>query len=126
MEALEATMNKHNIYLDTSSTSSLRQTIYASIYASSGPGCALSDSSYSSSSHEWLIDSGSSYHMGKEKAMFWDLDYCNTKNIYVGDDKSLRVVGFGIVHLDNVSLKMYYVFQLILQPFISVSNNLFR
>eukprot|EP00253_Pinus_taeda_P011076 PITA_11076 len=68
--------------------------------SSSQSGYALNVSS-SSHSHEWLIDSGASYHMAKNKAMFPSLNDCNTKNIYVGDDRSLNVVGTGTVHLDN-------------------------
>ena len=69
--------------------------------------CQASRSGYdlnvfsSSHSHEWLIDSGASYHMEKNKAMFSSLNDCNTKNIYVGDDRSLIVVGSGTIHLDN-------------------------
>ena len=33
--------------------------------------------------------------------MFSTINDCNTKNIYVGDDRSLNVVGFGTIHLDN-------------------------
>ena len=39
--------------------------------------------------------------MAKNKAMFSSLNDCNTKNIYVGDDRSLSVVGTGTVHIDN-------------------------
>ena len=39
--------------------------------------------------------------MAKNKAMFSFLNDCNTKNIYVGDDRSLSVVGTLTVHLDN-------------------------
>ena len=69
MEALEAAMKKHNIHLDTSSTSSSGQALSAFAYASSISGYALNVSS-SSSSHEWLIDYGASYHMGKDKSCF--------------------------------------------------------
>ena len=100
MEALEATMKKHNVHLNTSSTSYSGQTLSASTYASFALGYALNVSS-SSSSHEWLIDSGASYHMGKDKAVFSTLNDCNTKNIFVGDDRSLIVEGFGTVHLNN-------------------------
>ena len=100
MEALEETMNKQTIHLDTSSTSYSGQTLFSSAYASSRSGYALNVSS-SSSSHEWLIDSGASYHMGKDKAMFSTLNDCNTKNIFVGDDRSLSVEGSGTVHLSN-------------------------
>jgi len=57
--------------------------------------------SSSSHSHEWLIDSGASYHMAKNKAIFSSLNDCNTKIIYVGDDRSLSVVGIGTIHLNN-------------------------
>jgi hypothetical protein len=100
MEALEAIMKKHNIHLDTYSTSSSRQALSAFSYASSRSGYALSVSS-SSSSHEWLIDYGAFYHMGKDKAMFLNLNDCNTINIFVSDDKSLSADGSGIVHLNN-------------------------
>jgi hypothetical protein len=86
MAALEAAMKKHNISIDSSSSSH---------------GHALSASGFSfnthstttSSSNEWLIDSGASYHMAKDKAIFSALNECNTKEIFVGDDKSLSVVG---------------------------------
>ena len=93
-------MKKHNIHLDTSSTSCSGQTIFASVYAPSRSGYALNVTS-SSPSHEWLIESGASYHMGKDKAAFLALNNCNTKNIYVDDDRSLSVVGSGTIHLNN-------------------------
>ena len=104
MEALEATMNTHNIHLDTSSTSSSGHALFAFAYASSRLGYALNSYS-SSSSHEWLIDSGASYHMGKDKVVFLTLDDCNTKNIFVGDDRSLSVEGSGTIHLKNGQIK---------------------
>ena len=52
-------------------------------------------------SSDLLVDSGASYHMAKNKAMFSSLNDCNTKNIYVGDDRYLSVVGSGTIHLDN-------------------------
>jgi hypothetical protein len=94
MGALEAAMKKKNI--STYSTSS-----------SSSHGHALSTSGFSfntpsnSSSDEWLIDSGESYHMAKDKDIFSALNECNTKKICVGDDRSLSVVGSGIVQVDN-------------------------
>jgi hypothetical protein len=104
MEALEESMKKHNIHLDTYSTSYSGQTLSTFAYASSRSGYALNVSS-SSSSHEWLIDSGASYHIGKDKAVFSTLQDCNTKNIFVGDDRSLRVEGSAIVHLNNGQIK---------------------
>ena len=106
MEALEETMKKHNIHLDTSSISSSRQALSTSAYVSSSSGYALNVSS-SSSSHEWLIDSGASYHMGKDKVVFSTLNDCNTKNIFVGDDRSLSVEWYGTI---MVRSRMYYVF----------------
>lgn len=102
MEALEAAMKKHNIHLEHSSTSTSSLGITLSVCGcqASLSGYALNVSS-SSHSHEWLIDSGAYYHMAKNKAMFSSLNDCNTKNIYVGDDRSLSVVGTGTVHLDN-------------------------
>eukprot|EP00253_Pinus_taeda_P021452 PITA_21452 len=104
MEALEAAMKKHNIHVEHSSTSTSTS---SSGMALSACRCQTSQFDYalnvSSSfhSHEWLIDSGASYHMAKNKAMFSSLHDCNTKNIYVGDDRSLNVLGTGTVHLDN-------------------------
>jgi hypothetical protein len=66
-------MKKHNINIDSSSSNS------------SSHGHALSTSSFSfnatstSSSYEWLIDFGASYHMAKDKAIFYSLNECNTK-----------------------------------------------
>jgi hypothetical protein len=86
MVALEATMKKHNISIDSTSSS----------YSH---GHALSSSSFSfntystSSSDEWLIDSRASYHMAKDKTIFSTLNGCNTKKIFVGDDRSLSIVG---------------------------------
>jgi hypothetical protein len=91
-------MKNHNISNDSSSSSSS---------SSSSHGHALSASSFSfnatstSSSNEWLIDFVESYHMAKDKAIFLALNECNTKKIFVGDDSSLSVVGYGIVQVYN-------------------------
>eukprot|EP00253_Pinus_taeda_P009176 PITA_09176 len=73
MEALEAAMKKHNIHVEHSSTSTSTSSSGMKLSAcrcqSSQSGYALNVSS-SSHSHEWLIDSGASYHMAKNKAMF--------------------------------------------------------
>jgi hypothetical protein len=39
--------------------------------------------------------------MDKDKDIFYDLNECNTKKIFVGDDISLSVVGSRIVQVDN-------------------------
>jgi hypothetical protein len=93
MEALEAAMKKHNINLDSSS------------YTSSSHGHALyaygfSFKATSTSFDECLIDFEASYHIA-DKTIFSALNECNTKQIFVGDDRSLSVVGFGIVQVDK-------------------------
>ena len=61
--------------------------------------------------------------MAKNKAMFSSLNDCNTKNIYVCDERSLIVVGSGTIHLDNgrfndllcvptLSCNLLYVYQI--------------
>jgi hypothetical protein len=96
MAVLEAAMKKHKISIDSSSSSS-----------SSSHGHALYSSGFSfnttstSSSYEWLIDSGASYHMAKDKDIFYALNECNTKKTFVGNDRSLSVVGSGTVQVDN-------------------------
>jgi hypothetical protein len=91
MVSLEAMVKKYNINLDSSSSTS------------SSHGHALSTSGFSfnatstSSSDECPFDSRASYHMDNDKAIFSSLNECNTKQIFVGDNKSLSVVGSGIV-----------------------------
>ena len=93
-------MKKHNINLEHSSPSSSGMTLSAYGCQTSRFGYALNVSS-SSHSHEWFIDSVASYHMDKNTTMFSSLNDCNTKHIYVGDDRSLSVVGSGTIHLEN-------------------------
>ena len=94
MAALEATMKKHHISLDLSSESNSHG------HALCASGYSYTASS-SSTSNEWLIDFGASYHMAKDQAIFSTMHECNTKQIFVGDDRSLNVVGFGIVQVDD-------------------------
>jgi hypothetical protein len=72
MATLEAVMKKHNINID-----------------------------YTSSSNDWIIDSGAFDHMDKDKDIFSALNECNTKKIFVGDDRSLSVVGYGTIQVEN-------------------------
>jgi hypothetical protein len=94
MASLEAAMKKHNINIDSTSSSSSH-------------GHALSSYIFSvnttstSSFDDWLIDSGASYHMDKNKDIFSSLNECNTKKLFVGDDRSLSVVGSGTIQVDN-------------------------
>jgi hypothetical protein len=39
--------------------------------------------------------------MAKDKDIFSALNECNTKKIFVGDDRSLSVVGSGTIQVDN-------------------------
>jgi hypothetical protein len=94
MASLEAVMKKQNISIDSTSSSSSH-------------GHALSASSFSfnrtftSTFDEWLIDSGSSYHMDKDRDIFSTLNECNTKKIFVGDDRSLSVEGSITIQVEN-------------------------
>jgi hypothetical protein len=93
MVVLEVVMKKHNISIDSTSSSS--------------HGHALSASSFSfnttstSTFEEWLIDSRASYHMAKDGDIFYALNECNTKKIFVGDDRSLSVEGSGTIQVKN-------------------------
>jgi hypothetical protein len=94
MAALEASMKKQNISIDSTSSSSSHG------HALSASGFSF-NTTYTYSSDEWLIDYGAYYHMAKDKDIFSSLNGCNTKKIFVGDDRSLSVVGSGIVQVDN-------------------------
>jgi hypothetical protein len=83
METLEVVMKKHNIIIDSSSYSSHE-------HALSAYGFSFNETS-TSSSGEWLIDSKASYQMAKDKSIFSTLNECNTKKIFVGDDRSLSM-----------------------------------
>ena len=63
------------------------------------------NASYTSSYNDWLINYGSYYHMDKDKAIFSSLNECNTKQIFIGGDRSLNVVRFGIVQLNDGHFK---------------------
>ena len=87
-------MKKHHIILGSSSESTSHG---HSLCAS---GYSYTASSFSTS-NEWLIDSGASYHMAKDQAIFSTMHECNTKQIFVVDDRSLSVVGLGKVPAEN-------------------------
>jgi hypothetical protein len=97
MPALEASMKKHNISTDSSSSSSSSHG-----HALSASGFSFNTTSTTTSSFdEWFIDSRASYHMDKDKAIFYALNECNTKKIFIGDDRSLSVVGSGTIKVEN-------------------------
>jgi hypothetical protein len=95
MVFLEETMKKHNISIDSTS------------YSSSSHGHALSSSGFSfntpssSTSDKWLIDSREYYHMDKDRDIFSTLNECNTKKLFVGDDRSLSVEGSRTIQVEN-------------------------
>jgi hypothetical protein len=74
LASLEAVMKKHNISIDYTSSSSSHG------HALSAFGFSFNTNS-TSSSYEWLIDSRASYHMAKDKDIFYALNECNTKKI---------------------------------------------
>jgi hypothetical protein len=73
MACLEAAMKKHNINIDSTSSSSHGHALSAS-------GFSFNTTS-TSSFDELLIDSGASYHMSKDRDIFSSLNECNTKKI---------------------------------------------
>jgi hypothetical protein len=103
MEALEAMMKKHNIDIDSSYFSSHGHTLSASGFSFNATSTASSD--------EWFIDSTTSYHMDKDKAIFSTINESSTKKIFVGDDRSISVIGSGTIQVDNVHVNVYCVFQ---------------
>ena len=72
MAALEEAMKKNHIILDSSSESTSHG------HALCAFGYSYTASSYSTSI-EWLIDSGASFHMAKDQAIFSTMHECNTK-----------------------------------------------
>lgn len=45
----------------------------------------------------WLIDSGCSNHMTRDKSLFSSLDELMSITVRLGDDKQIKVCGEGIV-----------------------------
>jgi hypothetical protein len=87
-------VTKHNISIDsTSSSSSHGHALYAFGFSFNATSTSSND--------KWLIESIASYHMDKEKAIFSTLNECKTNKIFVGDDRSLSVIGFGKAQVDN-------------------------
>jgi hypothetical protein len=72
-------MNKHNISIESTYSSSSHRHVLSSF------GFSFNTTS-TSSYEEWLIDSGAYYHMDKDKYIFFSLNQCNTEKIFVGDD----------------------------------------
>jgi hypothetical protein len=94
MTTLETITKKHNIGIDSNTSSSSHE------HALSASGFSFNTTS-TSTSHEWLIDLGASYHMAKDRDICSSLNECNTKKIFVGDDRSLSVEGSGIVQVKS-------------------------
>ena len=53
-----------------------------------GKGQALMENT--SSSSEWILDSGASYHMGSSKDDFFSLNKSKVPHIFVGDDTMME------------------------------------
>ena len=66
---------------------------------SKGKGQALM--AHSSSSSEWILDSGASYHMGSSRDDFCALNKSQVPHIFVGDDTKMEVEGKGNVEMEN-------------------------
>ena len=65
--------------------------------------------------------------MAKDQAIFSTMHECNTKQIFVGDDRSLSVVGSGTVPVENGHFSdVLCVPKNCLQFVISLSNYSFR
>jgi hypothetical protein len=99
--SLEAAMKKHNINIDSTSS-------YSSHGHELSPSGFSFNATSTSSFDEWLIYSRAPYLMAKDKAIFSALNECNTKKIFVGDDRYLSVVGSGTFQVDNGHSMMYY------------------
>ena len=59
----------------------------------------------SSSSWEWILDSGATYHMGSLKRYFSSLKKSNVPHIFVGNDTQVDVKGKGQIEMENGELK---------------------
>ena len=58
-----------------------------------------------SSSSEWILDSGASYHMGSSKQDFSSLEQSKVPHIFMGDDTKMEVEGKGHVDMENGEFK---------------------
>ena len=70
---------------------------------SKGKGQALMANT--SSSSEWILDSGASYHMGSSKGDFSSFKQSQVPHIFVGDDTKMEVEGKGHVEIENGEFK---------------------
>ena len=91
-------MRKHNIdvpnaYKDKDSTPN----------SFKGKGQALMANT--SSSMEWILDSGASYHMGSSKDDFCSLNKSKVPHIFVGDDTKMEVEGKGNIEMETGEFK---------------------
>jgi hypothetical protein len=66
MEALEEAMKKHKMSIDSCFSSSHANALSASGFSF--------NATFTSSYNEWLIDYGASYHMAKDKVIFFVLN----------------------------------------------------
>ena len=59
----------------------------------------------SSSSREWILDLGASYHMGSSKGDFSLLEQSKVPHIFVGNDTQVEAEGKGQVEMENGEFK---------------------
>ena len=60
---------------------------------------------HSSSSLEWILDSGASYHMGSSRDDFCSLNKSKVPHIFMGDDTKIEVQGKGHVEMETGEFK---------------------
>ena len=76
MEVLEKTIKKQHISLNFSS----KTTYHGHALCTSSLSYSAS---YSSTSNEWVINSGAYYDKAKDQAIFYTMHECNTKQIFL-------------------------------------------
>ena len=59
----------------------------------------------STSSMEWILDSGASYHMGSSKEDFSSMKQSKVQHIFVGDDTKMEFKGKINVEMENGEFK---------------------
>lgn len=48
---------------------------------------------------EWIVDSGATSHMCAEKALFTKIDFTKKKEVFLGDNSSMKVEGIGMLNV---------------------------
>ena len=77
--------------------------------SSKGKGQELMENT--SSSLEWILDSGGSYHMGSSRNDFFSLNKSKVPHIFVGDDTKMEVEEKGHIEIEIGDSEMFSMFQ---------------